>query len=75
MDKLNRNHRFARVSGFVDEHSAYVKRLQALGFTKGTLVEFIRQAPLGDPIEIKIRGSRVALRKAEARALLLESEP
>ena len=75
MDKLDRNHRLARVSGFVDEHSAYAKRLQTLGFTKGTLVEFIRQAPLGDPIEIKIRGSRVALRKAEARALLLESEP
>ena len=75
MDKLNKHHRFARVRGFVDEHSSYAKRLQTLGFTKGTLVEFIRQAPLGDPIELKIRGSRVALRRAEARALLLESEP
>ena len=72
---LNENQRFARVRGFQDEDSAYAQRLQSLGFTPGTLVEFIRQAPLGDPIQVKIRGARVALRKSEISALLMDPAP
>jgi len=75
MVMLNENQRFARVRGFADADSVYAKRLQSLGFTPGALVEFVRQAPLGDPIQLKIRGARVALRKSEIAALLLESEP
>lgn len=43
-----------------------VERLQEMGLTPGEDVEIIRYAPLGDPIEIKIRGYLLSLRKQEA---------
>ncbi len=42
------------------------ERLQEMGLTPGENVEIIRYAPLGDPIEIKIRGYLLSLRKQEA---------
>jgi len=41
-------------------------RLMELGLTIGTSVEVIRFAPLGDPVEIKVRGSNLSLRRHEA---------
>ena len=64
----------ARVVGFVDESSTYAKRLQTLGFTLGARVEYLRAAPFGDPVQLWLRGSRIALRRNEAEALLLEYE-
>lgn len=64
----------ARVVGFVDESSSYVKRLQTLGFTVGARVEYLHSAPFGDPVQLWLRGSRIALRRHEAEALLLEFE-
>lgn len=48
------------------------KRLTDMGFVKGT--EFIvkGRAPLGDPIEISLRGYDLAIRKSEARNILVE---
>jgi ferrous iron transport protein A len=37
-----------------------------LGLTIGTPVEVVRFAPLGDPVEIKVRGSKLSLRRHEA---------
>lgn len=48
-------------------------RLAELGFTPGQTVGVIRFAPLGDPIQIKIRGYSVALRRQEARRVVLTS--
>lgn len=48
------------------------QRLLEMGLTKGSSVEFIRFAPLGDPIEILIRGYRLSLRKEEAKSVLVE---
>jgi len=42
------------------------KRMLDLGLTRGAKVELIRIAPLGDPIEIELRGYRLTLRKTEA---------
>ncbi len=47
------------------------QHLLEMGFTKGTKVEFIRQAPLGDPIDLRLRGYRLSLRRAEAVALIV----
>ena len=47
------------------------ERLLEMGLTKGTSVEVIRLAPLGDPIEIKIRGYRLSLRRKEAEAVII----
>jgi len=49
------------------------QRLWELGFTPGQHVGVIRFAPLGDPIQVRVRGFDVALRRSEARRVLLES--
>ncbi len=47
-------------------------RLFALGIVPGTEVEVIRTAALGDPIELKVRGFHIALRKKDAGFLQVE---
>jgi len=47
-------------------------RLLDMGLVKGTSFKVIRVAPLGDPIEIKLRGFRLALRIDEARHITVE---
>lgn len=41
-------------------------RLLEMGVLVGTRIELIRRAPLGDPLEIKVRGYNLSLRKHEA---------
>ncbi len=45
------------------------RRLLDMGVTSGTLVEVERVAPLGDPIEVKIKGYHLTLRKEEAQRI------
>ncbi len=47
-------------------------RLREMGLLNGTRVTLIRTAPLGDPIEIKLRGYHLTLRKSEAEHVLVE---
>lgn len=44
-------------------------RLLEMGLLVGTTVELIRFAPLGDPVEIKVRGYNLSLRKHEAELI------
>jgi ferrous iron transport protein A len=46
-------------------------RLMEMGLLTGTPVEIIRFAPMGDPIEIKVRGYHLTLRKHEAEQILV----
>ena len=46
--------------------SGLCHRLLEMGITKGTPVEVVRFAPLGDPIDIKLRGYHLSLRRREA---------
>jgi DtxR family Mn-dependent transcriptional regulator len=46
--------------------AAVNRRLTGTGMERGAIVSVIRVAPLGDPIEIKLRGQNVPVRKAEA---------
>ena len=48
-------------------------RLRELGLLPGTTIKIIRRAPLGDPIEISVRGSLISLRANEAK--LIEMRP
>lgn len=61
-----------RITGFEPSKKAYRKRLLAMGLTRGTKFTVSRFAPMGDPIEIKIRGFALTLRKDEAMVLLIE---
>jgi ferrous iron transport protein A len=49
-----------------------VRRLMELGLVPGTGVRVVRRAPLGDPIELEVRGVRLALRRSEARLIHVE---
>jgi Fe2+ transport system protein FeoA len=42
-----------------------------MGFCKGTAVEVIRRAPLGDPIEFRVRGYHLSLRADQAQHVLI----
>lgn len=47
-------------------------RLREMGLLPGTTVTLVRTAPLGDPIEIKVRGYSLTLRKSEAAHVTVE---
>ncbi len=47
-------------------------RLMEMGLLVGTAVELVRFAPLGDPVEIKVRGYHLTLRKHEADLILVQ---
>jgi ferrous iron transport protein A len=50
------------------------QRLQEMGLIRGTPVQFVRAAPLGDPIEVRVRGYHLSLRRQEAEAVIVETE-
>ena len=63
-----------RTEGLVDSvrgTSDLRRRLLEMGFCNHARVTVIRRAPLGDPIEYRLRGYYVSLRKAEARCVLV----
>lgn len=50
------------------------RRLMDMGLTKGVTVKVKKLAPLGDPIDLEIRGYDLSMRKAEAEYILVEKE-
>ena len=48
-------------------------RLMEMGLLVGTKVELVRFAPMGDPVEIKVRGYNLTLRKHEAEQILVKA--
>ena len=61
-----------RVVGYDPTGKAYRRRLLAMGLTRGTAISVTRLAPMGDPVEISVRGFALTLRKEEASSLLVE---
>lgn len=62
------------VDDFAFEDDGY-ERIEEMGVTPGESVEVVRYAPLGDPIEIKIRGYLLSLRKQEADRIKIKLLP
>lgn len=60
--------RIAAVGG----ESPVASRLMDLGLIRGTAVRVVRVAPLGDPIEITLRGFMLTLRRSEAEQVMVE---
>lgn len=50
------------------------RRIMDMGLTKGTEVYIRKVAPLGDPVEITIRGYELSIRKADAELIEIEKE-
>lgn len=48
---------------------AITKRLMEMGVVPGVFVRVIKSAPFGDPIEIRVRGYNLAMRKSEAETI------
>ena len=48
-------------------------RLMEMGLLVGTRVELVRFAPMGDPVEIKVRGYNLTLRKHEAEQIFVRT--
>ena len=55
----------------VEGRDDFRNRLAHLGFLPGTKVHMIRRAPLGGPVEVRIRGYHLALRRRDARHVVI----
>lgn len=51
---------------------AVKRRIMDMGITKGTEIYIRKVAPLGDPIEVNVRGYELSIRKAEAEMIEVE---
>ena len=63
----------AVVRDFPKNGAAFV-RLREMGLLTGTRITLVRTAPLGDPIEIKVRGYHLTLRKSEAEHVIVDAD-
>ena len=68
--KIGETVKVVRLNG----EGAVKRRIMDMGLTKGTEVYIRKVAPLGDPIEITVRGYELSLRKADAEMVEVEEE-
>ena len=61
-----------RIVALRKEQPEYRRRLLMLGATPGAEFEVVRIAPLGDPVEITVRGYELTLRKADCEKIEVE---
>ncbi len=66
----------AKVAGYLEDTGAggnsYRRKLLSLGLTPGAEISVTRVAPMGDPVEIRVRGFSLSLRREEAATLSVE---
>lgn len=56
----------------VEGDGAYKRRIMDMGLTKGTVLFIRKVAPLGDPVEITVRGYELSVRKQDASCVQVE---
>lgn len=56
----------------IKEGSKVKRRIMDLGLVKGTQIKLEGRAPFGDPIEIRLRGYKLTLRKEEAKDIVVK---
>ncbi|MGE3318118.1 MAG: ferrous iron transport protein A [Candidatus Berkiella sp.] len=62
-----------RVIRFLQQSAGFRHKLLAMGLTPGVIITVIRVAPLGDPIQVKLRGYTLSLRKKECQQIEVEA--
>ncbi len=62
----------AKVVGYREGGGAYRRKLLSMGLTPGAELSVTRVAPMGDPVEIRVRGFALSLRRDEAAVLTVE---
>ena len=55
----------------IGEEGVMRRRLMDMGVTQGVSIKVIKIAPLGDPIEVNIRGYALSLRKSDAEQIIV----
>ena len=68
--KVGRRVRVVKVRG----EGAVKRRIMDMGITKGVEIYVRKVAPLGDPVEINVRGYELSLRKADAEMIEVENK-
>ncbi len=63
----------AVITGYRAGGKEYRRKLLSFGLTAGTKITLVKIAPMGDPVEISVRGYSLSLRKTEADVLELRS--
>ncbi len=56
----------------IEGDGAYKRRIMDMGITKGTELHIRKVAPLGDPVEITVRGYELSVRKNDAQCVIVE---
>ena len=56
----------------LEGEGAVKRRIMDMGITKGTSVYVRKVAPLGDPVEVTVRGYELSIRKADAQIIVVE---
>ncbi len=59
-----------KIKGFTNNCS-FKQKLLAMGLIKGTEIEVLKVAPMGDPMEIWLRGFHLSIRKSEAKEVIV----
>lgn len=58
----------------IGEKGPMRRRIMDMGITPGADIKVVKAAPLGDPIEVTIRGYELSLRKEEASQIIIEQD-
>ena len=66
--KVGQTVKVAKLTG----EGAVKRRIMDMGITKGVQIYVRKVAPLGDPVEITVRGYELSLRKADAEMIVTE---
>ncbi len=61
----------AEVIGFEKNNKEVLDKLLALGINRGASIRLLRFAPLGDPIDIEVKGTNISLRTGEAKLVFV----
>ena len=63
----------AVITGYEAGCNYYRQKLLSMGLIKGTKLTLLKIAPLGDPVQLELRGFKLSLRKQEADILMLDT--
>ena len=61
-----------KILAFKGKNFSLYKRLMEMGMVKGTIVTMRRKAPLGDPIELSVRGFEIAIRLEDVKEIEIQ---
>lgn len=64
----------AVIRDFASSDDSFI-RFRELGMLPGTPISLVRRAPLGDPLELSVRGSLLSVREHEAKLIEIEHRP